>query len=292
MSGLNQINPVDGLLRAPKQQPWRPELMLCDIDRTLLAHDHELLENVRAAAVRLPFPLVLASARSPIGVRDIRQATSAAKISVCFNGAWIGDVETGQALFQEELERDLALTIWQECRRLGGVPAWFTVSCCTAFRADGPVVSKRIRVTGDPLHFVENNSNLPDAPLKLLVTVSEDRIAEVAAMLSAQFQNAATIAQSGATLLEVVGPHVNKGLAAHRVADLFDVGPSKTVAAGDSANDREMLEWAGISMAPANALSGLLECASVIVPSCDQCGMASGFDWLSGLTEKTLSIGT
>lgn len=263
----------------------QPAAVLCDVDRTLLRHDHSLPEDVATAARDLPFPLILASARSPIGLHHVHDRTGAEDLAVCFNGAWIGNPQTRQPLYALPLPRDAAEFAFSLILELGGAPAWFGIDHAVALTTQADCVGQRIKVTGDPLRLVDHPSEISGTPFKLLATVDPDRIAEISAALARTLRDVAYVAQSGPGLIEIVHPEVSKGVALHKVAEILGVTPERLAAAGDSSNDIEMLRAAGLRIVPDNASTEVKKFADVVVPHCDEGGIAHGFRWLATLPE-------
>lgn len=263
----------------------RPAAVLCDVDRTLLRHDHSLPENVATAARDLPFPLILASARSPIGLHHVQGRTGAEDLAVCFNGAWIGNPRTRHPLYALPLPQDAAEFAFARILELGGAPAWFGIDHAVALERQADCIAQRVKVTGDPLCLVDHPSEISGTPFKLLATVDPDRIAEISAALGRALRDVAYVAQSGPGLIEIVHPAVSKGVALYKVAEILGMLPERLAAAGDSSNDIEMLGAAGLSIAPDNASTEVKKYADIVVPHCDEGGMAHGFLWLATLPE-------
>ena len=143
----------------------RPSLVICDVDRTLLTHDHRLLPNVIDAARRLKeagVPLVLASTRSPTGLARVHDQVGAADIVICFNGAWAGSFSTRDTLTESLIPRDLALDAMEFVHAHAGSPIWFQLDRCVAVRSDEMVVRRRTDETGDVLSLVNNSSGYAD----------------------------------------------------------------------------------------------------------------------------------
>lgn len=75
-------------------------------------------------------------------------------------------------------------------------------------------------------------------------------------------------------LLEVQAAGVSKATGVARVCAAFGIGPEQVIAIGDSNNDRELLAWAGCSVAMGNATAELKELADLVAPSNSEDGVA------------------
>lgn len=263
----------------PHYIPKRPRIMLCDVDRTLLTHAHVLLPEVIAAAKAVPFPLHLATARSPAGVREIAAALGAESLTVCFNGAWIGDPVSGEAAYTAPIAPELASTAFETARKLGAAPAWFLADRVLCHPGDQSTVQRRTAVTGDRLQCTEQPT---DAPLKLLLSCPGSQVESLQSRLQSLFFDL-TVARSGPELIEVTSSDVSKGSALKWMATHFGLLPQDIGAAGDSDNDLHMLQAAGVAVAPMNAARAVKRSADRVFPSCDEGGMAHAFRWLSEL---------
>lgn len=262
---------------------FTPKLFFCDVDRTLLTHDHVLLPDVSKAArslasVNLPF--VLASARSPVGLERIHSDVGACDTVCCFNGAWVGRLSSRETLKEVRLGRELAVRALVEVHEMGGSPIWFDLEQCFVLEPDENVARQRTDVTGDSLQLIRKPSEAPGAPFKLLATFPEELIDKAVADLSARFGNTLTVAQSGPKLVELVSKDTRKDLAAAFVAAEFGLNGDDVAAAGDSDNDAEMLRWAGLAISVANAKPWIQKLADIVAPSCDEGGMALALNWL------------
>ncbi|MPM31287.1 putative phosphatase [bioreactor metagenome] len=85
---------------------------------------------------------------------------------------------------------------------------------------------------------------------------------------------------SGAPFLEISAAGVGKAYGLQRLTERLGIGPDRVVAFGDGLNDLDMLEWAGLGVAVANAEPELLAVADRIAPSCDQDGFAQALEAL------------
>lgn len=75
-------------------------------------------------------------------------------------------------------------------------------------------------------------------------------------------------------LLEVQAAGVSKATGVARVCAGFGIGPEQVIAIGDSANDKELLAWAGCSVAMGNALPEVKDLADLIAPPNSEDGVA------------------
>lgn len=260
-----------------------PKVFFCDVDRTLLTHDHVLLPEVAQAASRFQeqeVPFILATARSPTGLEKVHAGVSASNIACCFNGAWVGFVDTRETITEMRLVRSDALKAMQIVHQMGGSPIWFDLDSCYVLESDFAIAKERTDVTGDTLVSIQTLDEAPGEPFKLLATFSERTVEQSVRDLDKKVGDWMTVAQSGPKLVELVSKGLGKEKATSFVSDLLGVDPKNTVAAGDSENDYEMLKWAGIAVTVANAGPKIKRVADILAPSCDDGGLALALDLL------------
>jgi Cof subfamily protein (haloacid dehalogenase superfamily) len=73
------------------------------------------------------------------------------------------------------------------------------------------------------------------------------------------------VAFSKPHFLEFLNPAVNKGRGVQWLAERLDIPREQVISMGDSGNDVEMLEYAGLGIAVANARNGAAEAADIVM---------------------------
>ncbi len=87
---------------------------------------------------------------------------------------------------------------------------------------------------------------------------------------------------SSPTMLELLDPHVDKRGALQELCSGLGIDRSEVAAFGDQRNDVEMIRWAGIGVAVANAAPAAREAADLIVASNDADAVAQTLEeWLA-----------
>lgn len=93
-----------------------------------------------------------------------------------------------------------------------------------------------------------------------------------------RFGDAADITCGGGLNLEINAPDVSKGAALQTVCDMLGVSISQTMAIGDSGNDTQMLEAAGLGVAVGNAMQEAKDAADAVVETSDEDGVARALE--------------
>ncbi|WP_192385375.1 Cof-type HAD-IIB family hydrolase [Mesorhizobium silamurunense] len=259
-----------------------PRLIVSDVDRTLLTHDYVLPQRV-ADAVRAAKAkgtvVVLATARSPLGVKPFADRLGIADLVIAFNGGWIGNVATGSTISQQRISRADALYAMASAQAAGARPMWFADDAVFAL-TDDPLVAREATVTREPLFVAETLEALPGEPGKIMCVAGRASDREAFALLRETLGKQLSVSGSHPRLLEIGPLGVSKKTAISLVTARLGFAPDECAAAGDAENDLEMLAWAGTAMTVANALPHVMQLAHFIGPSCDEGGLADAIAWL------------
>ncbi|TGS17817.1 HAD family hydrolase [Mesorhizobium sp. M2E.F.Ca.ET.209.01.1.1] len=259
-----------------------PRLIVSDVDRTLLTHDYVLPQRV-ADAVRAAQDrgtvVVLATARSPLGVRPFAERLGIADLVVAFNGGWIGNVATGSTLSQQRISRSDALHAMATAQAAGARPMWFTGDAVFALMND-PLIAREAAVTREPLFVAETIEALPGEPGKIMCVAGQASDREAFALLRETLGGRLSVSGSHPRLLEIGPPGASKKTAISLVAAKLGIAADECAAAGDAENDVEMLAWAGTAMTVGNAVPQVMQLAHFVGPSCDEGGLADAIAWL------------
>lgn len=83
--------------------------------------------------------------------------------------------------------------------------------------------------------------------------------------------------------LEITRADANKGDALRWLCEYLDIAITDTVAMGDSLNDLDIIQAAGVGVAMKNAMPELLDAADYVTGSNDECGVAEYIENIIGL---------
>lgn len=260
----------------------RPLLLVSDVDRTLLTHGYDLpkqvvetLSDARASGLKI----VLATARSPKGLRPYAEQLGVADLAICMNGGWVGNVSTGAILRTSPLDRPLALTAMEAAARLGLNPMWFAGEAVEVLE-NNSLVRREAAITDEPLQVVAGIEALQGAPGKIMCVAEGPKALSGFDRLRAELGDRLSVSGSHPRLLEIGPAGVSKRSAASELARELGVSVEACAAAGDAENDLEMMAWAGVAVTVANAVPEARRIARFVAPSCDEGGMAEAVQWL------------
>jgi Cof subfamily protein (haloacid dehalogenase superfamily) len=258
-----------------------------DLDGTLNNDQKIITEKTKAAlmaAQKRGIRLALASARPSPGLfkeRDILRLQDYNGILMSYNGGRIVDAATGKVLFETSM--DLAQTK-QVLRRLEALPVTpilddgvqFYVADKNGYKVDYECKNNNMTCTevGNLADF------LSFAPVKILMSVQPEELAEVQKQIADFLPETLTVVQTAAFYLEVIPKVINKGQGIRDICAVLGIDPSEVISFGDAANDIPMLREAGMGVAMGNAAEAVKAAANMVTLSNNDDGIAAALEKL------------
>ena len=263
------------------------KLIAMDLDGTLNNDQKIITEKTKAAlmaAQKRGIRLALASARPSPGLfkeRDILRLQDYNGILMSYNGGRIVDAATGKVLFETSM--DLAQTK-QVLRRLEALPVTpilddgvqFYVADKNGYKVDYECKNNNMTCTevGNLADF------LSFAPVKILMSVQPEELAEVQKQIADFLPETLTVVQTAAFYLEVIPKVINKGQGIRDICAVLGIDPSEVISFGDAANDIPMLREAGMGVAMGNAAEAVKTAANMVTLSNNEDGIAAALEKL------------
>ena len=263
------------------------KLIAMDLDGTLNNDQKIITEKTKAAlmaAQKRGIRLALASARPSPGLfkeRDILRLQDYNGILMSYNGGRIVDAATGKVLFETSM--DLAQTK-QVLRRLEALPVTpilddgvqFYVADKNGYKVDYECKNNNMTCTevGNLADF------LSFAPIKILMSVQPEELAEVQKQIADFLPETLTVVQTAAFYLEVIPKVINKGQGIRDICAVLGIDPSEVISFGDAANDIPMLREAGMGVAMGNAAEAVMAAANMVTLSNNDDGIAAALEKL------------
>ena len=263
------------------------KLIAMDLDGTLNNDQKIITEKTKAAlmaAQKRGIRLALASARPSPGLfkeRDVLRLQDYNGILMSYNGGRIVDAATGKVLFETSM--DLAQTK-QVLRRLEALPVTpilddgvqFYVADKNGYKVDYECKNNNMTCTevGNLADF------LSFAPIKILMSVQPEELAEVQKQIADFLPETLTVVQTAAFYLEVIPKVINKGQGIRDICAVLGIDPSEVISFGDAANDIPMLREAGMGVAMGNAAEAVKAAANMVTLSNNEDGIAAALEKL------------
>ena len=246
------------------------KLLALDVDGTLVTDDLIITVAVKQALAAVAARGVVVTLATGRMFRSARQFSDELELDVpliCYQGAMVRQSKTGQTIYHEPIPLDLARQFLTLTQAKGyHVNAYvddhlYVASLTEEARYYSSLARVPAEVVGDLLTFLDRPER---APTKLVVIVDEDRTLGVVHELEGEFGDKLYVTRSHARFAEVVNPVCNKGAALAALARSLDIPREAVMAVGDNLNDLPMLEWAGLSVAVANAAPVVKEKAGYV----------------------------
>ena len=129
-----------------------------------------------------------------------------------------------------------------------------------------------LKVEADPVLDLVGSVQSP--PTKIVVTGDAGPISDVPAVVDAHFNGALAAMHTYDHLCEIGHPDGSKGAALSHLASSLGVKREEVVAVGDSPNDIDMIEWAGLGVAMGNASEKVKSSANLVIKPASEHGLA------------------
>ena len=265
----------------------RIKLVAVDLDDTLLRddltiseHTQEILRRVRESGV----VVTISTGRMLPSARPYAEQLGFDVPIITYQGALVKSVFSGEVIYECPLNEDVARLVIQYGRKKG-IHVNFYLEDKLYVERVTPVGEHYERLAGVPFTRVSDLEELLEAglPYKLLLIQEEQLIGQSLQELREILQKEgldAHLTKSKPTYLEVNHPKATKGTALEKLADWLGVSREEVMACGDSYNDLEMLEFAGCSVAVANAHPEVRSKAKYITASNNEDGVAQALEKL------------
>lgn len=267
------------------------QAVLLDLDGTLLNDQKmispktkETLLSLQANGIRI----VLASGRPKRGIEPFATELKLEQyggLIVSSNGACVTDATTGETLFEQAIDRDVARAILDHLTGFDVIPMLNDET----YMYVNDVFSGMLELNGEPFNIIKYESRggrfqlreeprLADAiafPVyKILVAGQPDYLQANVDAMSQPFNQQVTGMFTANMYYEFTDYGIDKARALDHVFQQVGIASDQTIAFGDGHNDRSMLENAGISVAMDNAVDAIKAIATDVTRSNNEEGIA------------------
>ena len=258
------------------------ELVLCDMDGTLLKPDHSISPRNLAAVKALQAAGVhftLATGRPPKGMRDQVKQLGIELPTAAFNGGVLMNAN-GTCLQSHRLPLEAVHTTLKVLAPHKDVEVWvFSGDEWLLRDPHRPMVAREQNSLGYAPRVVQDFEPFSRRVDKIVATCSN---VSLLAGLELQLQDAlkglASASRSQAHYLDVTAPQANKGHALFTLAGLLKVPLERTMVIGDGGNDLAMFQRAGISVAMGQASDEVRQQAMQVTGSNVDDGVAQAIE--------------
>jgi Cof subfamily protein (haloacid dehalogenase superfamily) len=255
----------------------KTQLLLSDVDGTLVPHDKVLTErslrvvaDLRAAGILF----AITSSRPPRGLTMYIDPLALTTPISAFNGGMI--IQPDQRVLEERTIDDEVVATIIELLDEYDVSVWVYRGKEWYVRdLDGPHVQREAAVCQFQPLTVENFDAVSDDVAKI-VGVSDDADALTRARAAIQSKVGAHVSATNSQTyyLDVTNPQANKGAVVDYLSSKFDIPTDAIATIGDAHNDVSMFVRSGLSIAMGNAAADVKASATEVTASNDDEGFA------------------
>jgi len=260
------------------------KVIATDMDGTLLDPKGQLdlprLEKILDKLDQCDIRFVIATGNEVHRMRQLLEHLAERVVLVVANGARIFENdELLQAQTWDDAMVDRALEHFKgrECQDQ------FVVTCMNGgFVKEGTVFTEldkfmtpeMIEKLYRRMNFIDEfDSSLFGGVLKMSMVVGEERLDSVLQEINDLFYGHVRAVSSGYGCIDILQDGIHKAWGLEELLKRWNLKPEQIMAFGDSENDIEMLELAGISYAMENAEESVKEVATKVAPANSQAGV-------------------
>jgi Cof subfamily protein (haloacid dehalogenase superfamily) len=249
----------------------RPDLVAADLDGTLLPPDLVFDARMAPAVAALQQSgalFVICTGRMFRSVRTVAaQLGIVSGLVVCYQGGMVADLASGERLLHQRMDAALAADVVREARRMG--------RHLNAYIDDRLYVEELDEWARRYAEYAEVGVNVVDdlaaavierAPTKLVLTTDPADVEAILPGLKDRWREGLYVTRSQAEYIEFVDGAVSKSRALQWLCDRQGLRREHSVTCGDGMNDVDMLRWAGLGVAVAEAAQAVRAAADFVVP--------------------------
>lgn len=255
-------------------------LIVTDLDGTLLNSEHRpgpVTERALQQAIEQGVLFSLATGKTFASTQSLIQEFDIHIPVICHNGTRVYS-STGTTLYQNPIPLDVALEALQLAQEAGVTGIVYTDTGLLVANLDKNVAL--LMAHHEPIPHIEpdlaaalRDRYFPDK-LVFMNVHDLDAVSAFQQVLATRLAGRAQVLRSGlAEIVEVLPLDVTKGTALDFLLDYLDIPAHQTLCFGDSFNDLDMIQRAGIGVAMANAPADVRVGADYVTQTNDEDGV-------------------
>lgn len=253
------------------------KLIAADMDGTLLTDDKRISARTREAikaAVKKGVIFTVSTGRPIQAIRCYEELRELGCPVITYNGAVIAEPDTEKIIYEQSLEREDALRILEYgTERKLTMCVWCGGQLYVNMFNERTDYYKRMTKV-EPVLLEDADALANKGITKILWYDDAEKIAAFEEEMKAAGFNSVTACTSQPMYLEFFNRKVSKAAAIQRICDIYGIKRTEVIAVGDANNDLEMIEYAGLGVAMANAVQNVREKADFVTLSNEEDGVA------------------
>jgi HAD-superfamily hydrolase, subfamily IIB len=245
------------------------KMLVSDIDDTLMNDEGTISEGNRealAAAAAKGVIVTLATGRMYASAKNVAAGLGLNVPLITYQGSLIKNLQDGRVLYERWVPEQVARELFRYAED-NGVHIQAYADDTLFAKEDNDKVKAYAAMSDVPYEIEPDFDRLLSRRLtKILFYEDPERLDQIMAEVGPSISGKAHMTKSKPYFLEFLHPEATKGQAILHLARHFGILPEEVIAVGDSWNDRDMLEIAGLGVAVANAVDALKAAADYVSP--------------------------
>lgn len=251
----------------------KKKMLLLDMDGTALNDEKQLTEGNRKAineAFELGHRIVVTTGRPLRSARLLAKRYDLDRpgsLIVAYNGGIIFDVDREETVFKKTIALNTVREVFAKAASMGvHIQTYRNEKVFVDTANDDNELKNYCRIIEMESEVVPDIGLLDEEPAKMHSSLLEhkERLVPFRDWINASYKNELESFLSSPMFLEIVPCGVNKGMAVHKLSEIFDWPIEDIIAVGDEANDIPMIREAGIGAAMANGIDDIKAAADYI----------------------------
>ncbi|GAX90816.1 Cof-type HAD-IIB family hydrolase [Effusibacillus lacus] len=258
----------------------RYKLVAIDLDDTLLRQDLSISERNREAirlTIKRGVTVTIATGRMYASASRFARQLELDVPLITYQGALIKTSLTGEVLYEKLLEPDVALAAIDLAKTSGlHVQAYADDALYT--QKENKNVRDYAELVGVSYRVADLHEIAKRGTPKVLYSGDPDFLDRFAKEVQRILGDRANVFKSKPYFLEVTHPQATKGQALDFLVQRLGINREQVIAMGDSYNDLDMIEYAGLGIVMENAPEPIRRSADYITGHHEQDGVAEALD--------------
>lgn len=246
------------------------KIIAIDLDDTLLTDELDITPGTRQAlqkAIGQGVMVTIATGRMYASAKQTADRIGLEVPIISYQGALIKHPTDGTVLYKRDVPREVVEYVFDYAAKNGLHLQSYHNDTLVA-RAENEKLVAYSKLSNISYEIEPDFEKLAaKATPKLLMIDDPERLDGVMAELKAALGDKAHITKSKPHFLEIMHPEGTKGHALRFLAEHAGCSIEATIGIGDSWNDREMIETAGLGVAMGNAVDALKQVADYVTES-------------------------
>jgi Cof subfamily protein (haloacid dehalogenase superfamily) len=251
-------------------------MIAIDIDDTLINDDKQITPGTKQAldaAAAKGVIVTLATGRMHASAKILAEELQLNVPLISYQGSLVKNVLDGHVLYERTVPLEAAHVIYDYCAR-HNLHLQAYIDDVLYVKESNEKADAYAELSQIPYTVYPNFGELADkASTKLLIIDDPDKLDHVAVELRKLLGTQVHITKSKPHFLEIMHSEGTKGHAVSHLAQCFGIELSQVIGIGDSWNDHEMLEVAGLGVAMGNAVASLKAIADYVTLSNNEDGV-------------------